>query len=88
MQFESKINLGHILTAFGLLVAGTGAYYDVKKVAESNAAQILILSRDNQELNSRLRVQEINSASQTSNLVNIQSSVSRIEAKLDKITGG
>lgn len=88
MQFENKINLGHILTAAGLLFAGVGAYYDVKKAAESNAAQIIILSRDNQELNSRLRIQEINSASQTSNLSNIQSSVTRIEAKLDKIAGG
>ena len=93
LQFDNKISLGHLITAFVLIVGIIGSYYDLSTSQKNLAAEIAqrrgeiaTIENDARSRESRLGAVELLQAGQVSDLRNIQSGISRIESQLDRLT--
>lgn len=86
IQFENKVNIGHILTAGVLLVTGAAAFTHVKSEVAKVSAEVIAISADAKQAESRIRAVEIAQASQSSTLQSIQGGIARIEMQLEKLS--
>lgn len=85
IQFENKVNAGHIITAALLVLSGIGAYYNLAKDQHLVRVDVDTLKTDARQNEARIRAVEIAQASQSSDLRSIQVGITRIEAQLEKL---
>ena len=92
LQFDNKVSLGHLISALVFLLAGAGAYSDLRGQQVKFASDIAAISKQAasadvsaSERETRLRAVEIAQASQTSDLRSIQIGIVEIKAQLNRM---
>jgi hypothetical protein len=92
LEFDNKVSLGHIISAAVFLLAGAGAYADLRGQNAKFSAEIATISKDQTATEGamasseiRLRTVEIAQASQTSDLRSIQIGIVEIKAQLNRM---
>ena len=86
IRFDNKISTGHILTAAALFATGVAGFTHVKSEVAKISAEVIAISADAKQVESRIRAVEIAQASQSSDLRSIQSGIARIEMQLEKLS--
>lgn len=86
IRFDNKISTGHILTAAALFASGVAGFTHVKSEVAKVSAEVIAISADAKQAESRIRAVEIAQASQSSDLRSIQGGIARIEMQLEKLS--
>lgn len=86
IRFDNKISTGHILTAAALFASGVAGFTHVKSEVAKVSAEVVAISADAKQAESRIRAVEIAQASQSSDLRSIQGGIARIEMQLEKLS--
>lgn len=86
IRFDNKISTGHILTAAVLFATGVAGFTHIKSEVAKISAEVIAISADAKQAESRIRDVEIAQASQSSDLRSIQGGIARIEMQLEKLS--
>lgn len=87
LQFDNKISLGHVISIVTMMATGIMAYASLSARQEQMVADIIAIKADASARESRIRQVEITQANQSGDLRAIQNSLTRIESRLEKLTG-
>lgn len=85
LQFDSKINLTHIISIGLIIFGGLTAYADLRSSQTQLSVEITNIARAAESREARVRAVEIAQASQTSDLRAIGVGISEIKAALAKL---